>query len=98
MSVEAQLRELEHEITLAAAYAPDQYPSWSLRRYDTHMADLEHLWRAIRPKLKQDVETAAWIDLTLKKNDRCLRQRRPASGVRSRPGAAEGKPPRIALV
>jgi hypothetical protein len=67
MQVERQLSELEHEIRLAAAYAPNQYPSWSRRNRETHMADLERLWRTIRPQLERDADTAAWVELTLHK-------------------------------
>ena len=30
--------------------------------YETHKADIKHLWATIRPQLKRNVEQAEWVD------------------------------------
>ena len=62
---EKRLRELAEELELAAAYAPDEYPSWSAWNYPTHMANIQQLWAVIRPQLKRDVAEAAVVELQL---------------------------------
>jgi hypothetical protein len=47
----------------ATSYPPNDYPDWL--SYEEHMADLKSYWSQIRPKLKRDLETAAFIDTKL---------------------------------
>jgi hypothetical protein len=45
---------------------PDNYPDWNTRGYAGHREDLLNLWAEIRPRLKRDLEEAAFIDEQLK--------------------------------
>jgi hypothetical protein len=42
--------------------APDNYPEWDTLGYTSHRADLLSLWSEIKPRLKRDLDKAAFID------------------------------------
>jgi hypothetical protein len=42
--------------------APDNYPDWNTRGYAGHRAELLELWAEIKPRLKRDLDKAAYID------------------------------------
>jgi hypothetical protein len=46
--------------------APDNYPEWDKFGFPRHKEDLVTLWAEIRPRLKRDLEEAAFIDEHLK--------------------------------
>ena len=45
--------------------APDNYPEWDTKGYETHRADLLALWSEIKPRIRRDVEKAEVIDAKL---------------------------------
>lgn len=64
-SLRDRLMDFSGSIGLAASNAPDDYPSTSHWTYETNMADLKELWAEIRPKLKNDIKQAEFIDRKL---------------------------------
>lgn len=56
-----KLRDFAGALT-SATFAPDEYPSFGYVTYESNMADLKELWGEIRPKLKTDLNKAAFID------------------------------------
>ncbi|MFJ3055912.1 hypothetical protein [Herbaspirillum sp. NPDC087042] len=65
MSLTERLADFAGAVGGAATNAPDDYPEWSYATYETNMADIRQLWAEIFPKLKRDIEQAAFIDLKL---------------------------------
>jgi hypothetical protein len=41
---------------------PDNYPDWNTRAYAGHREDLLSLWSEIKPRLKRDLDKAAFVE------------------------------------
>lgn len=63
-----------------ATHAPDEYPEWRYGSYENHVADVQELWAAIQPRLKRDLEEAAFIDKKLKESLQAFRAERREEG------------------
>lgn len=61
-SLSEKLLDFAGAISSAGTDAPDEYPEWSYRSFEADMSDIKELWSEIRPKLKQDVEKADFVD------------------------------------
>jgi hypothetical protein len=56
------LQLFKENVVLGTISAPNGYPEWDTPGYASHRADLVGLWSEIKPRLKRDLDKAAYID------------------------------------
>jgi hypothetical protein len=61
MNLAEQLDRFTGSITTAISHAPDDYPEWQYTDYSKNKANILNLWSEIEPRLKRDLDKAAYI-------------------------------------
>ncbi len=65
MSLSEKLLDFAGGLSVAITDAPDNYPDWGYTTYEQNMADIREEWAYIKPRLKRDLDKAAFIDQKL---------------------------------